>query len=141
MIIDKEPTTEFNETIALDFTNITEEQKQELIKLLSKTRIQAIDKDVIWQNGYDTCLNDKSIRESNWIPVSERLPDKNGRYLITQGDARFKTIIIKYYDLGKKEFGTWHELPFDDEEVWISISDVIAWQPLPEPYKEEAEND
>lgn len=83
----------------------------------------------------------KERPRGEWISVSKNMPNESGRYLITQGNSRFKTILIKYYDLGKKEFGTWHELPFDDdEEVWIPISDVIAWMPLPEAYKE-AEND
>lgn len=131
-LICKAPTIEFNETITLDFTNITEEQKQELIKLLSKTRIQAIDRDVIWQNGYDTCLNDKSIRESNWIPVSERLPDKNGNYLCTvdYGEDGIEVMQRVYWDaLG------------GFEKRYNKNDKVIAWMPLPEPYKEDAENE
>ena len=75
--IDNAPTIVSDEAIVLDFTNITEEQKQQLVNLLSKTRIKTINKDVIWQNGYYACLNDKSIRESNWIPVVSILLLKN----------------------------------------------------------------
>ena len=69
-LIEDAPTAVSDEAIVLDFTNITEEQKQQLVNLLSKTRLKVIDEDVIWKNGYDACLNDKSIRErptGEWI--------------------------------------------------------------------------
>lgn len=123
-IIDNAPTVEYPEQITVECD--TEEDKQKLLSALRNARV--------------TRVVEEERPQGEWIPVSKNMPNENGRYLITQGDFRFKTIIIKYYDLGKKEFGTWHELPFDDdEEVWIPISDVIAWMPLPEAYKEEAE--
>lgn len=51
-----------------------------------------------------------------WIPVTERLPEKNGRYLIT----------------GKR--GTVYSLEYEDER-WYGGIQPIAWMPLPEPYK------
>lgn len=54
-----------------------------------------------------------------WIPVSERLPDKNGRYLVT----------VKQ---GYITFGTW----VDVAENWAQVT---AWMPLPQPYKEREE--
>lgn len=55
-----------------------------------------------------------------WIPVSERLPEKNGQYLVT---------VNKGYML----LGLWCGIKDD----WINI---IAWMPLPEPYKAESED-
>lgn len=68
------------------------------------------------------------LRQQNrWIPVSERLPDYEEEVLITNG--KYVTIDERYF-LENTEDGeayTW------DINGW---DDVVAWRPLPEPYKE-----
>ncbi|MCR1918760.1 DUF551 domain-containing protein [Frisingicoccus caecimuris] len=68
------------------------------------------------------------LRQQNrWIPVSERLPDYEEEVLITNG--KYVTIDERYF-LENTEDGeayTW------DINGW---DDVVAWMPLPEPYKE-----
>lgn len=70
----------------------------------------------------------KTYREA-WIPVSERLPEKNGNYLVTveanDGTASIKFQMVDHY--GPKWL---HEGKHEK---------VIAWMPLPEPYKAESE--
>lgn len=66
-------------------------------------------------------------KQNQWIPVSERLPDYNEEVLITNG--KYVTIDERYF-LENTEDGeayTW------DINGW---DDVVAWMPLPEPYKE-----
>ena len=76
---------------------------------------------------------------SKWIPCSERLPEKNGRYLVTlhiYGELDFKvdeTVvrIIPFFD----KWRTPTHIP-----EWINealTQEVLAWIPLPEPYKNE----
>ena len=72
--------------------------------------------------------------EQRWIPVSERLPKEN-EYI---GNVR------KYY-LIQDEYGDMH-VAYLNNVGWIHMdsfkaihSEVIAWMPLPEPYKEDAE--
>ena len=77
------------------------------------------------------------LAERKWIPVTERLPDSPIRVLIQIDNG---WIITAYYDYG-----------YDDEnKFWWSVPDwdvdgdgtyalpisnqVLAWQPLPEPY-------
>lgn len=73
-----------------------------------------------------------------WIPVEERLPTKeeylkdDGRFILDDGNRRYQGL-FDIYD-GKFKFsrhidGINYEL-FEDKCV-------IAWQPLPEPYKKE----
>lgn len=64
--------------------------------------------------------------ENKWIPVSERLPEESGDYLVTMCSGG------EYYDVDTSYFC------FLDEggAEWLE-SGVIAWQPLPEPYKED----
>lgn len=90
----------------------------------------------------------KNIIEDDW--VTGRNPDKNGCYLVTvnYSGSCFVTIrdfakdlykvddyrFIKYK--GKKHAG-WFD--YHDELGFFEETDVIAWQPLPEPYKGEEE--
>lgn len=68
----------------------------------------------------------KALESSRWIPVTERLPDKMGSYITT-------------IDCGKYGFATGQRYFYNDEIGW-NDKDVIAWMPLPEPYKKENEN-
>ena len=54
--------------------------------------------------------------EPRWIPCSERLPEERGFYLTTTKD---KAVYCDH----------WNEDNFDRTEM------VIAWMPLPEPYR------
>ena len=85
-----------------------------------------------------------SAQPERWIPVSERLPEKSGRYLVTRGLKACNSIwnrvyIINYTDLmgliKEKIFWTGNVGKSDFQE----IDDVVAWMPLPEPYKGEQE--
>lgn len=55
----------------------------------------------------------------DWIPCSERLPDKEGCYLITTDVFPGGDTAIFYYD---------------ENQDW---SDVLAWRLLPDPWKGE----
>lgn len=79
------------------------------------------------------CKDNDSAPE--WIPVKEKwAPEEGGTYLVVVHDERiFKSgygTVSAYYN--KKE-NQW--VP-DDE--WIK-GEVVAWMPMPEPYKVESE--
>lgn len=70
--------------------------------------------------------------EQRWIPCSERLPEKDGRYQVTRYDYVANTEFIDIL---------WYE-----ENLWWnrhSTGDyaVTAWMPLPEPYRAERRTD
>jgi hypothetical protein len=71
----------------------------------------------------------KALESQRWIPVSERLPEENGIYLATY-DGEICGENEPFTGLAEYENGKW----VDDEEDYQC---VIAWMPLPEPYKEE----
>ena len=57
-----------------------------------------------------------------WIACSERLPEKNGRYLVTNSA----------WGAMEVDWNAW----VDGEWLYPNTK-PIAWMPLPEPYKEE----
>ena len=62
--------------------------------------------------------------EGEWIPVSKRLPEHEGTFLVT--DIKGKIYIENFYfQIGDKT-----------QSYWSGMKVVIAWQPLPKPYKE-----
>lgn len=97
--------------------------KEELIKALRYDRNQ-------YEKGYED-----GRKDNEWIPVSERLPKERGLYIVTEKEFRIddrehkgkysiKVEQVEYYN------GRWQRANFFE---------VIAWKPLPEPYKEISE--
>ena len=77
--------------------------------------------------GYEEALYEiqKLLKEDSaqqWIPCSERLPEKDGKYLVV---GRRKAINILKFD-GGRWYGKWG---------------VVAWMPLPDCYQGENAND
>lgn len=66
--------------------------------------------------------------EPQWIPCSERLPDKKDDYLCSYNGCA--VVDICEYDPDRNEWGFFYD------GGWKEVSNVIAWMPLPEPYKE-----
>lgn len=91
--------------------------------------------------GFNDKQNEKGM--TRWIPVSEGLPEEYGEYLITilQGKRTFIAIcegeVTSEYDYAKNRFK--YEWLLDDYIKLYPDVEVIAWQPLPNPYKAESE--
>lgn len=76
------------------------------------------------QKYFQRLLDKDFNAEDKWILCSEKLPEKDGRYLTTSCLNEIET-----YDLWF-EAGSW----LTDECGEQYYGDVIAWQQLPEPY-------
>lgn len=74
-----------------------------------------------------------SAKDGGWIPCSERLPNKSGKYIVTQkryaiDDRTHKSPIaveVDYVEFNSRD-GEWQRANFFE---------IIAWQPLPAPYQ------
>lgn len=74
-------------------------------------------------------------RKSEWIPISERLPEDESYILVSFENASMPDI-ARYEE--NDEGGTFY--PGDDEKSYSSYGIFVnAWMPLPEPYKEKTE--
>lgn len=62
------------------------------------------------------CVGWRGEREAQWIPISERLPKENGFYLTS-------TMYGEVY------LDAWNGIN------WERSEEILAWMPLPEPYK------
>lgn len=80
--------------------------------------------------------------KQRWIPCSERMPEVSGRYLVTRGlnacGALWNRVyIINYSDLmGLKSGRIWWDGNVGKSD-FEQIDDVLAWMPLPKPWKGE----
>ena len=76
---------------------------------------------------------DEGWEKGEWIPCGERLPKKGEAVLITNKKGNVK-------------HGQYRGIYSRDREDWWlwkknTIEDVVAWMPLPEPYKGEVKNE
>lgn len=74
-------------------------------------------------------------KQSGWIPVTERLPEDEKAVLVYE--AGNENIFLAIYEDGRwKSFDPTYKETYFDETIY---GHIIAWMPLPEPYKEEQE--
>ena len=82
---------------------------------------------------------------NGWIPCSDRLPEESGYYLVTYHDWSDGNFLPKYddtyvrrlhYQISEHFVGWNYHKNVDDRAENDCHKEVIAWQPLPEPYKE-----
>ena len=69
-------------------------------------------------------IAEKAVSPYRWIPVSERMPRDGTWNIFTDG----KNISVERYKADAID----HFFP---NGRWFQLEDVIAWMPLPEPYK------
>jgi hypothetical protein len=94
--------------------------------------------DYLLDNGV-TFAKDTNV--PSWIPVTERLPDKDGKFLVHRiicGGISTMSVVgfahngtkVHEYDLRKKK-NVWYE--YDSEVGYYPLTTVTHWMPLPEP--------
>lgn len=80
------------------------------------------------QEGYEECKEDFNLENNGWIPCSERLPEKNTNVIVCFSHG----LVTEMRYEGNGIF----------QDIYEYSADVIrAWQPLPESYREEQEDE
>lgn len=83
--------------------------------------------------GWKEQLFELVERKSEWIPISERLPEDESYILVSFENCTMPDI-ARYEE--NDEGGTFY--PGDDEKSYSSYGIFVnAWMPLPEPYRED----
>ena len=107
------------------------------------------------KHTFDGCINKRYANQivqevaeeykGGWIPCSERLPEESGYYLVTYHDWSDGNFLPKYddtyvrrlhYQISEHFVGWNYPKNVDDRAENDCHKEVIAWQPLPEPFKE-----
>ena len=118
--------------------------REKLVELLKDTEniVRA------WCGSYEDAADEliaNGVTVQEWIPVTERLPKKDGAYLVTTNCfGKYQCIDIRCfakdgeavdkYDLGEKK-DVWYS--YDSEYGHVSTDSVTHWMPLPTPPKKE----
>lgn len=94
---------------------------------------------------YTKCIHDAVYAleilpsAQRWIPCSERLPDESGDYLLYRPHfwgANKGQITVCYWN-----GNDWSDNYKNDAERYLPIIMGMAWMPLPDPYREDGDND
>ena len=120
---------------------------QELEKILKEIKEVLEENKVIELNGdctVDRCIIDVALAwdsikaiihnhmNDGWIPVEERLPEEAGTYIINALTGERNIVTFAKWQNRYKRF---------DMTGARTYWKIIAWCPLPEPYKPERSND
>ena len=95
-----------------------------------------------WLDERDIPILEEAIQvlklEPGWIPVTEKLPEEDGRYLVIRQFSKLTlTDVIRYaqnlykvdkYDFSNNKKAGWYD--FDSEYGFYEVTDVVAWMPL-----------
>lgn len=86
------------------------------------------------------CDAEVASAEYEWIPCNERLPKEDARYLVQMSYGIMRVLSwanilekVDDFDFRNEKHSGWYE--YDSEWGYCEIYEVVAWMPLPEPYK------
>lgn len=114
--------------------------------LISRKAVLSLAKDVILKGGAKhRCVDATEIKllpstqlEQRWIPCSERLPKDFQRVLVTIVNyAGNKVVRVAEYYGWKGVF----QIKENHEQWEVGEKGLLAWLPLPQPYKAESEGE
>ena len=88
-----------------------------------------------YEKGFELGLQKapNSHKTGKWIPVKERLPEKNGVYLVYVRDDSYCDRVSEYMSL------VYFSRITGEFAILSEWHKALAWMPCPEPYKEEEE--
>lgn len=89
-------------------------------------------REIEWTSKSVISLLESAPQINGWIPASERLPVEDGRYLIMLKNLTGYDVLLENIIIARYTYSDWDYIGWRDNTV-------IAWQSLPEPWKESVE--
>ena len=118
--------------------------REEVIQVLTANVMVAVDRaefgdacSKMVEDALNIAIEALKDRPTEWIPVSERLPKEYGEYICTMSNGYVQE--CGFVPSGEKGLVTGWSTCEADGFKKLDYQDVIAWMPLPEPYKAESE--
>lgn len=124
--------------------------REEAIRMLSNRDMHGVPCGYTsgYQEAFDMAIEALKAepKHEKWIPCSERLPNKEDLYMVTlktfSDDYRF--IELFYYGKPlmpncKVNGACWYRSDSEWGDVVYDDTDILAWMPLPKPYREDDE--
>ena len=103
--------------------------RQQAIDVVNEyLRLSEVSKTVQNMTSIQAILRWLPSAQPQWIPVTERLPDEDGDYIVTDDSGGMKCVHESFFC--KVECG---------EPYWDFVN-VVAWMPLPKPYGGESDD-
>lgn len=102
--------------------------KQEVIKMLSLIKSTVYLGNRKFLDALGCAIKLLAQPEQRWIPVTERLPEDDRTKIVTLANGNAES--------GYYSDGNWWCI---GDSIHLENPTVIAWMPLPEPYKERQE--
>lgn len=79
-------------------------------------------------------LIDNGVTLQEWIPVSERLPTTDGRFMVTiKGRSGKPHVEMRNFHAGAQKW--------ENQSGWGFEENILAWKARPKPYKRSAKED
>lgn len=118
---------------------MTREESAERLKMILE-EATADEDAVCYVTSDDADALEMAIKalEQRWVPVSERLPEQPYGCLVTIEDEEPMT--GQWFENILPYFVGWDGERWNDADGVRCPFEVIAWMPLPEPYKAESED-
>jgi hypothetical protein len=108
-------------------TRTNHESNKEIKKRASIIAKDIIDKQIAEAKEYTMTIKKEDQKESDWISVSDRMPEEN--------EHRFSENVLIYYSLGLILIGFTHREFWRSDAQTLKNEEVKYWRHLPEPPK------
>lgn len=98
-----------------------------------------ISRNASWYEFYQkalTAVGELPSAQPGWIPCSKKLPELNRSVLVQLSDDFVDPIQIMTLDISKCEGDFFYFWRTQEMGINFDMDDVVAWQPLPTPYRE-----